>query len=205
MGLVITIPTRFPRNKIPLLLTEHEHWINQQLVKHKHSLQVIDLPQKLTLSFLDKQYDLEYYPEKIRVHEVGNLLKVPHDSHQKAVKHLRHWIRGQAKKVLTPYLESVAKEFGFGFDRTIIRSQKSRWGSCSSSGTISLNDQLLFIPRDTVRYLMIHELCHTRYMNHSREYWQLVSDCCPDHAIHEKVLNRGHDHVPGWFLQSLHH
>ncbi len=204
VGLEITIPTRFPRKKIPVLLREHEHWIRQQLNKHQLSLKAVALPQTLPLPFLDKQYRLEYHQDKTNLHEIEDLLKVPRDSDQGAVKHLRQWIRRRAKETLSPYLENIANEFGFDFSRTIIRSQKSRWGSCSSSGTISLNDQLLFLPRETVRYLMIHELCHTRYMNHSRDYWQLVYECCPDHTAHEQVLNRGHDHVPGWFLQSLH-
>ena len=61
----------------------------------------------------------------------------------------------------------------------------------------------MFLPADTVRYLMIHELCHTHHLNHSRAFWQLVERCCPDYRTHEQVLNRGRDLVPDWFLFSL--
>lgn len=204
LGLEIIIPKRFPRKQIPVLLREHEKWITQQLHKHQKSLRPIDLPYTLELPYLDEIFRIEYHPDKSRLSVFKDLLKIPRDSHVLAVNHLRRWIRRRAQETLPPYLATIADEFGFNYSKTIIRSQKSRWGSCSSSGTISLNDQLLFLPRDTVRYLMIHELCHTRFMNHSRDYWQLVYQCCPEHRTHEQVLNRGKDHVPGWFLQSLH-
>jgi predicted metal-dependent hydrolase len=92
---------------------------------------------------------------------------------------------------------------GLTYNRLSIRSQKTRWGSCSSRGNISLNDQLLFLPADAVEYLMIHELCHTRHLNHSKAFWTLVQTHCPDYRTHEKLLRRSQGLVPDWFLLEL--
>lgn len=116
---------------------------------------------------------------------------------------LRGWVRQRAREWLPTRLTQLADEFGFEYKRTTIRSQKSRWGSCSSNGTISLNDQLLFMPADTVDYLLTHELCHTRHMNHSAAFWRLVQTHAPDFRQHESVLDRGRAKVPEWFLRDL--
>jgi predicted metal-dependent hydrolase len=84
-----------------------------------------------------------------------------------------------------------------------IRSQKTRWGSCSIRGNISLNDQLLFMPAKTVEYLMIHELCHTRHLNHSTAFWSLVEHHCADYRNHEQLLGKSRNHIPDWFLLDL--
>ncbi|MCK4710477.1 MAG: M48 family metallopeptidase, partial [Gammaproteobacteria bacterium] len=135
--------------------------------------------------------------------EESNELTIHYQTSEQAIKLLRNWLRNKAKQVLPPMLAQIASEFDFEFNKTSIRSQKSRWGSCSSSGTISLNDQLLFMPVETVRYLMIHELCHTQHMNHSYKFWNLVESCCMDYRQHDHILSKGREKVPGWFSRSL--
>jgi hypothetical protein len=62
---------------------------------------------------------------------------------------------------------------------------------------------LLFLPADTVEYLMIHELCHTRHLDHSKAFWALVQTHCPGYRAHEKLLGRSRNLVPDWFLLEL--
>jgi len=203
-GLEITIPKRFPKKQIPSILQQHETWITRQLQKLQHNLQQAELPTSIELSCIDQTFSIRYqHASKTRLMESSHQLVIRHDSELQAIKRLRQWVRDQARDMLTPQLEKIADEFGFTFEKAIFRSQKSRWGSCSSSGTISLNDQLVFMPQAAVRYLMIHELCHTRHMNHSRQFWQLVNRCCPQYEKYEQFLNHGRDRVPGWFLKSL--
>lgn len=204
-GLEVVIPLRFPKKQIPRILQQHEDWITKQLAKHKDNLKSIRLPESLSLAFINKTYVIQFIEaNQIKLIDKDPLLIIRYPTQQLAIKHLRSWIRNIAKELLVPALVEVADELGFEFKKTTIRSQKSRWGSCSSSGTISLNDQLLFMPGTTVRYLMIHELCHTRHMNHSKRFWQLVETCCPDFRAHEHILNNGRKAIPGWFLHSLH-
>lgn len=203
-GLEVVIPRKFPRKKIPFILQQHEAWIIDQLAKHQHSLQPVELPQKIILSLLDTCFLVEYSSSDTgRLIETGNTLKIQYRDDLQAIELLRNWIRSRAKQILPPMLSQIAGEFAFEYIKTTIRSQKSRWGSCSSSGTISLNDQLLFMPPETVRYLMIHELCHTRFMNHSADFWSLVDSCCDNYQQHDRNLSKGREKVPDWFTASL--
>lgn len=105
-----------------------------------------------------------------------------------AKKALNKWCKLKAKKTFTKMLEILAEEHGFHFNKISIRSQKTRWGSCASNKNISLNSKLLLMPENVVKYVMIHELCHTIEMNHSRKFWDLVEDCDPHYRENRKQL-----------------
>ena len=209
VGLEVVIPRNFPRKQIPRILQQHEGWIIKQLDKHRHTFQTCALPETIQLSLTGEHIALAY----TRLSDNGakpswrfeqGVLMISHHQHQDAIQQLRHWLRAKARQHLPAMLSEIAQQYDFRFTKTSIRSQKSRWGSCSSKGTISLNDQLLFMPQASVRYLMIHELCHTRHMNHSASFWQLVESCCTDYRQHEMNLNKPSQWVPEWFTQSLH-
>jgi predicted metal-dependent hydrolase len=123
--------------------------------------------------------------------------------HRERSRELRHWVRRRAWNSLPTLLGEISTRTGLEFNKLSIRSQKTRWGSCTSRGNISLNDQLLFMPAKTVEYLMIHELCHTRHLNHSNAFWALVKHHCPDYRRHEQLLRESRTRVPDWFLLDL--
>jgi predicted metal-dependent hydrolase len=108
------------------------------------------------------------------------------------------WLRRRAMAALAPMLQAEAARHGFTFSKLAIRSQRTRWGSCSARGAISLNLALLFQPHDVVRYLLCHELAHTRHMNHSRRFWQCVARCEPRWRELDAALLQGWRHVPRW-------
>jgi predicted metal-dependent hydrolase len=87
------------------------------------------------------------------------------------------------------------------FSRIQIRRQRTRWGSCSATGTISLNVCLMFLDPAVVRYLYVHELCHTRHMNHSPRFWALVEHHEPDSRRLDRQLLRGWQAVPAWMFE----
>ncbi|MCI9573319.1 MAG: M48 family metallopeptidase [Lachnospiraceae bacterium] len=74
-----------------------------------------------------------------------------------------------------------------------VRDQKSRWGSCSSRGTLSFNYRLIFAPPVILDYVVVHELCHLTHMNHSKDYWDMVAGIMPEHKVYRKWL-RDHGH-----------
>jgi predicted metal-dependent hydrolase len=125
------------------------------------------------------------------------------DDQQSRIVELRSWLRHRARASFPGLLRQLSIRTGLGFNKVSIRSQKTRWGSCSARGNINLNDQLLFLPAVTVRYLMIHELCHTRHLNHSKAYWALVETHCPDYRQQDAVLSSSRDRVPDWLLLDL--
>ncbi len=188
IGLEVVIPPQFPKRDVPELVRRHSQWIFQQLRKHRSSLETPELPAEIHFAFDDSVH----YPVVDHAKAYLNNLKT-----------LRRWTRDQAWELLPPLLQATSKETGLPFKKITIRSQKTRWGSCSSRGTISLNDQLLFVPQRTARYLMIHELCHTRHMNHSAKFWRLVQGYCLDYRYHEWALNQARGSIPEWYQYSL--
>ena len=99
-------------------------------------------------------------------------------------------LRKEAKSYLPRRLSFLAKEHGFSFARSKITHSSSRWGSCSSSGTISLNIGMMNLPFELIDYVIIHELCHTRHMNHSTKFWNEVSKFDPHYKIHRNELKK---------------
>jgi predicted metal-dependent hydrolase len=97
-----------------------------------------------------------------------------------------------AKKELPRYFEQKASELPFEWQKLYIRSQKTKWGTCSSKGNISLNWRLIKCPMDIWDYLIVHELCHTVHMNHSKAFWELVKKHHPNvNAAHKWLKSDG--------------
>jgi predicted metal-dependent hydrolase len=113
---------------------------------------------------------------------------------------LQRFLMREAHAALGPWLARVASASGLAYERLQIRRQRTRWGSCSRSGTISLNACLLFQPPDVANYLLIHELAHTRHMNHSRRFWRLVESLEPRWRELDAALTRGWREVPAWAI-----
>ncbi len=203
-GLEVVIPRRFPRREIPRILQQHAEWISGQYQRHADKLQGVEPPRQITLTLSGESLAVRYLqtgkPE-IKTAEGEILIHTRSDAQSIAL--LRRWLRQTANGLLKPMLQQVAEELGLAYTACSVRGQKSRWGSCSSRGRISLNEQLLFMPSATVRYLMIHELCHTRYLNHSVDFWRLVASFEPDFRRYEKALDQGRQAIPGWYLQDL--
>ena len=87
-------------------------------------------------------------------------------------------------------LPLFASVMGVSYGRVSIRDQRTRWGSCSSKGNLNFNCRLLFVPDRIVDYVVIHELAHRRFMNHSKAFWKEVEKYMPDYKEQKKLLSR---------------
>lgn len=96
----------------------------------------------------------------------------------------------QAKEDLIPLVEYYATQVGVSYHRITIRRQKSRWGSCSSKGNLSFNCLLMLVPRAVQEYVIIHELCHFKQMNHSCKFWAEVEKIVPDYRESQLWLEK---------------
>lgn len=92
----------------------------------------------------------------------------------------RDFLYETARTELPKSFHQISSELPFNWTRLFIRSQRTKWGTCSTKGNVSLNWRLIMCPPEIVRYLVIHELCHTVHMNHSKAYWQLVRSHFPE-------------------------
>ena len=98
-------------------------------------------------------------------------------------------LRMKAKAEFPQRLHTLAAKHGFTYKRCFIRDSRTRWGSCSSKGNINLSLFLAGLPGHLQDYVMIHELCHTRQMNHSPEFWYEVGKILPDYPRLRKELS----------------
>ena len=99
-------------------------------------------------------------------------------------------LRAQAKASLPPRLKELADEHGFTYNRVTIKNNISNWGSCSVRGNINLNLRLVTLPQPLQDYVMLHELCHLKEMNHGPKFHALLESVCPNHRTLEKELRQ---------------
>jgi predicted metal-dependent hydrolase len=104
--------------------------------------------------------------------------------------------RKQARQVLTERLRQLADEYGYSYNRVFIRNQRTRWGSCSGRNNISLNIQLVRLPRELMDYVILHELVHTRIKHHGREFWAELDKLTGDG---KRLATRLREYGPGIF------
>lgn len=111
---------------------------------------------------------------------------------------MRAWLVREAKAVLPGLLAAESARLNLPFTGVGVRLQRSRWGSYSARGTVSLNAKLLFLPPEITRYVLAHELAHSRHLDHSARFWAFLERICPGAASLDKALRHARDYVPAW-------
>ena len=114
--------------------------------------------------------------EDRREKKFAGTLKLP-----KGNKSDLHTYKSAAKKLVEDKIQELNKFYGFQYKRITIRNTESRWGSCSKEGNLSFSYRIVMLPPDLVDYLVVHELCHLRELNHSANFWTLVARSIPDY------------------------
>ena len=99
-----------------------------------------------------------------------------------------HQLAAQASRDLPERAARFARQLGVDFGRVTIRSQHTRWGSCSARGNLNFNCLLMLCPEEIRDYVVIHELCHRKEMNHSPKFWAAVAEACPNYTACRKWL-----------------
>jgi len=185
----------------------HRQWIDRR-IEDLSSEGIVEggPPATLQLAAIGRNFTVDYEHGATRVwideHDPLRLrVRAPLRDQRAVGQALRRWLAELAHEELGRQLERVAADGGFRYARVQIRRQRTRWGSCSVSGTISLNVCLMFLAPAVVRYLLLHELCHTKHMNHSQRFWSLVQAHEPDYQRLDRELLRGWQCVPGWMFQ----
>jgi len=209
-GLVVVIPAGYNRKRIAAIIEEKRDWITrarlwadeqQRLLAARPLLAV---PATIDFRAVGQSWRVEPRPTAskrvtAREHAGGRLvLSGPTGDIGAGLDALGRWTGRRARLHLTPWLEDLGRSHGFAFGKTIIGNQSSCWGSCSPKMTISLNRKLLFLPEHLVRYVLIHELCHTVHLNHSKRFWARVGRLEPDWKELRRQLCESWQLVPGW-------
>ena len=201
----VVVPRWTRPGAVQRFVQRHRAWVERKVREFslRHSPAADAVPESIELAACGEHWTVQRTPATrraaLRSFDSGMLLLAA-DPHSAAdIRRLfQDWLLQRARAVLVPLLGLLANETGLTFRQVQIRRQRTRWGSCSPAGTISLNCCLLFQSPPVVRYLLLHELCHTRHMNHSRRFWQLVERHEPDHRRLDRALTRGWQNVPNW-------
>uniref|UniRef100_UPI004056E508 M48 family metallopeptidase n=1 Tax=Acetatifactor sp. TaxID=1872090 RepID=UPI004056E508 len=107
---------------------------------------------------------------------------------KKRLQTLEKRYRNSARNLFTARVAYYHKLTGGNYTSITIRDQKSRWGSCSSKGTLSFNYRLIFAPPKVLDYVVVHELCHLTHMNHSKDFWNMVGQIMPEYKEYKTWL-----------------
>jgi predicted metal-dependent hydrolase len=207
-GLVVVVPKGFDHGRIPSLLQKKKRWLERVSERIEAQRKLLEteppgaLPERMALRGIGEEWVVEYNksPHMKTVERPGNRLRVSGDTANIEICRaaLRRWLNRKAHVQIKPWLATLAKEHGFKFGRVIVRSQRTRWGSCSRHKTVSLNLKLLFIPLELAQHVLLHELCHTVHLNHSKKFWALLKQHEPDCAKKERELCSAGRFVPAW-------
>jgi predicted metal-dependent hydrolase len=198
--IIVRAPLLKSDNDIKEKIEKKAKWITKQL-DHLDSLPDLLKP-KLFISgethrYLGKQYRLKIIKDKNKkVSMKGGYIHIllPDTENKKQVETLLdNWYRERAKKRFAIYLDEcflLMKKYDIVFPMLYIRKMKTRWGSCSSSGRITLNLDLIKHPSLSIRYVIIHELCHLKYHGHNKDFYQFLTKVMPDWEKQRYKLNQ---------------
>lgn len=201
----VLAPKRVSDRAVSSFVAEHASWIHTTQIdfRARYGPTERSLPRAIELAALNERVIVHYERcdgDFVRSRQSRDRLVLRGDvgADAECRKVLKRWLAKLARDRLGPSLARLAAVTGLGYQRLQIRSQRTCWGSHSSSGTISLNYCLLFLRPELVRYLLIHELSHSRHMNHSRRFWALVERHEPDYKKLDAELGAAWSEIPGW-------
>ncbi len=202
----VVVPKRTRPREVESFVDENREWIKRarESFAVKHPPEPFKLPDSVELRSLGRSIKVRYEPKKgadvVRFRGKGNevVLSGQITNDKLCIRALKRWLASMARKEFEPRLCALSELTETTFIKLQVRAQRTCWGSRSGTGTLSLNLCLLFLEPELVRYLMIHELCHGRHMNHSKSFWRFVRKFEPDYKILDRELTECWNRVPSW-------
>lgn len=202
----VVVPRRTSARAVKAFVEENREWIDRarDSFAESYTPESFALPKEISLPTLGKRITVRYLAEvdaqtvRYRLSKDTLTLTGNTANERQCIKALKRWLSGMARQAFEPRLKALSVLTEAPYQSMHIRMQRTCWGSRSSSGTVSLNLCLLFLAPELTRYLMIHELCHGRHMNHSKRFWKLVSRFEPEYRSLDRQLGESWRDVPNW-------
>jgi predicted metal-dependent hydrolase len=203
--LELVVPRGTRAADVSAFVSENRRWIEdaRRELAACRPLRREGLPTAVDLAAIGKRWQVVYRHEpagRVRCRERGGVLEVTTSAPDRhgAADALRGWLLDEADYHLVPWLKREALVVGHRPSNVQVRLQRTRWGSCSNSGTVSLNAALMFLEPAVVRYLFVHELCHLIALNHSRRFWNAVARYEPGYEALDRRLTEAWHEIPLW-------
>jgi predicted metal-dependent hydrolase len=202
----VVVPRGTSRQSVARFLAQHEDWIARRVASANALPPEPFPPPLISLTGIDEQWRLHLAggSGRLRVVELASgLLQIqgPAADGEAVRRMLRSWVVSRAREVLPDLAHQFATSVGEQLAGVQVRTQRTRWGSCSMRRILSLNAAVLFQTPAVLRYLLAHEVAHLRHMNHSRAFWSAVAQFEPAWRDLDRQLLAGWERVPRWFRQ----
>jgi predicted metal-dependent hydrolase len=183
----VVLPRRAAQSEAAAAVRELEPWIRRRLREVAHAREAV-AARGDAVPYLGEMLEVRTEPGRTRVHRRGAVLWAPAGAERTAA--LERWYRRAAHAEVADRLDRACAMAGLSYSRLTIRGQRTRWASCSRSGTMSFNWRLLLAPEEVLDYVVWHEVCHLEVMDHSPRFWALLARWCPGYRAHSRWLRR---------------
>ena len=180
----VVLPRRAPQREAAAAVAELRPWIERRLAE-AGALRERLAARAGTLPFLGDDLTVHRVAGRTRVHRRGDVLLVPDGDAKPAIE---RWYRRIARDEVVPRLDEAVDALGVDYTSVRIANQRTRWGSCSTTGAMSFNWRLLLGPPEILDYVVWHEACHLVHMDHSRRFWSLLERHVPDYRAPRRWL-----------------
>ncbi len=184
-SLVVRAPLRTPEKFIREFVESKSAWIRrkqaQAVAARPAERQYVDGEQ---FWFLGRPYPLKIVARQRPALKLAAEFRLARPARPRAKAAFVRWYKSQARSLLDGRVRLLADRHGYEFERIRISSARTRWGSCSSSGTLSFTYRLVMAPEAVIDYVIIHELVHLKIRNHSPGFWKQVAALMPDYKKH---------------------
>jgi predicted metal-dependent hydrolase len=191
-SLIVRAPLRTSEKTIRDFVEQHTEWIRKKQVEALASLPPAPkqyIPGEIFM-YLGNAYPLEIVKGQKKSLFLDGCFKLAASAQRNAKLIFERWYRDQARQILTERVQLYASQYGFQYKKIGITSARTRWGSCSADKSLNFSWRLILTPLETVDYVVIHELVHTVFHDHSRKFWQEVESIMPDYKEHRKWLRK---------------
>ncbi len=174
---VVTVPLYSSDKEAKKFAEKHLGWLRKQ---KQSSASRKFLAHGTIIPFRGKDHAIQHDPTRSPTVQISNAeIRVGGIAHG-LPKRLENYFKKKAKQEIEPIAVRMAEETGVTFKRIQIRDTKSRWGSCSTTGTLSFSWRLIMTPPEILEYVVAHEIAHLSEMNHSAAFWRIVDELVPN-------------------------
>ncbi len=198
-GVEVVLPLGIPIEKAESFLCKNSIWVLTHWEKISRRVRHADMPVLPANTILYRGYPtplrltadpslrsravIEFRGNFVQIRVPSHVVRIPKNA-------VSSWLTSEARTLITQRVALLSAEFHLHPKQISIRNQRTRWGSCSTSRTLSFNWRLIMVPADVLDYVIIHELSHIDEPNHSVRFWLLVAARCPAYKKHRLWLKR---------------